>query len=225
MTATLKSLNYPKLLLVWFLNVTVFSGVLSGVLDVGDPESLRALFTAIEADPWAGWPYIGLLTLVSVFNGAFPRRVKEALVFWPAPRPGARAFSHFMHKDSTIDRKVLQAHFAPLPSDPDDQNFLWREWLAEFSNDPRVRSSYGPYLFARDWLVIAVATLVVAGPISLWFTVDVGRAFAYGAVLVCQCVIARWMARVQGEQFVMTVMSCKGSSLASHSRVGHNTGA
>ena len=33
MKVTLKSWNYPKLLLVWILNVTVFSGVVSGVLD------------------------------------------------------------------------------------------------------------------------------------------------------------------------------------------------
>ena len=225
MKATLKSWNYPKLLLVWILNVTVFSGVLSGDLDVRDLESLRALFSTIETDPWAGWPYIGLLTLVSVFNGAFPRRVKEALVFWPAPRPGSRAFSHFIFRDSTINRKVLQAHFAPLPSVPDEQNALWVGWLAELSNDPRVRSSYGPYLFARDWIVIAAATLVVAGPVSLWLAADVGRALAYGAVLVCQCVIARWVARVQGQQLVMTVLSCKGSSLASRSGESHNTGA
>ena len=225
MKPTLKSLNYPKLLLVWIANVTVFSGVLSGVLDVRDPESFRALFSVLDDDPWAGWPYIGLLTLITVFNGAFPRPVKEALVFWPAPRPGARAFSHFMYKDPTIDRKALQAHFAPLPSEPDDQNALWLEWLAEYSDDPRVRSSYGPYLFARDWMVIATATLVVGGPLSLWLAEDVGRALAYGAVLVCQCVIARWVARVQGEQFVMTVMSCKAASLASRSGARNGAGA
>ena len=225
MKVTLKTWNYPKLVLVWILNVAVFSGVVSGVLNIRDFESIGTLFSVIETDPWGRWPYICLLTLVSVFNGAFPRWFKEALVFWPALRPGSRAFSHFMHKDSTINRKVLQAHFAPFPTDPGEQNALWVGWLGEFSNDPRVRSSYGPYLFARDWMVIATATLVVAGPLSLWLAADLGRALAYGAVLLCQCAVARWVARVQGEQLVKTVMSCKGSSLASHSVENHNLSA
>ena len=213
MNVTLKTRNYPKLLVVWILNVAVFSGVLSGVLDVREPEFLGALFSKIESDPWAGLPYIGLLTLVSVFNAAFPRWVKEALVFWPASRPGSRAFSHFMFQDSTINRKALQAHFAPLPSVPDEQNALWAGWLNQFAEDARVRTAYGLYLFARDWLVIAVATLFIAGPVALWFAADVGRVLAYGAVLLSQCVVARWVARVQGEQLVLSVMSCKGSSL------------
>ena len=225
MKATLKFWNYPKLLLVWIVNVTVFSGVVSGVLDVGEIPSLGRLFSAIETDPWAGWPYLVLLTLVSVFNGAFPRRVKETLVFWPAPRPGARAFSHFISRDSTINRSALQARFAPFPSDPDEQNALWAGWLAEYADDPRVRSSYGPYLFARDWMVIATVTFALAAPVSLWLAADAGRALAYGAVLVCQCVIARWVARVQGEQLVMTVMSCKGSSLLSRSAESNGAGA
>ena len=130
------------------------------------------------------------LTFVSVFNGAFPRWFKEALVFWPAPRPGSRAFSHFMLRDSTIDRHALQTHFAPFPSDPDEQNALWAGWLNEFEDDARVRPAYGHYLFARDWTAIAVATLVLAGPLALWLAADVGRALAYGVVLLCQCAIA-----------------------------------
>ena len=81
MVFSLKTWNYPKLLIAWVLNVAVFSGVVSGVLDVRDLESLGVLLSEIETDPWAGWPYIGLLTLVSVFSGAFPRRVKEAFVW------------------------------------------------------------------------------------------------------------------------------------------------
>ena len=222
MKVTLKTWNYSKLVLVWILNVAVFSGVVSGVLNIRDFESIGTLFSVIETDPWGSWPYISLLTLASVFNWAFPRWFKEVLVFWPERRPGSRAFSHFVHKDSTINRKALQAHFAPFPTDPDEQNALWVGWLGEFSNDPRVRSSYGPYLFARDWMVIATATLVVAGPLSLWLAADVGRALAYGAALACQCAVARWVARVQSEQLVRSVMSCKSSSLALHSVENHN---
>ena len=181
----------------------------SGVLIDRDLESIAALFSVIETDPWGHWPYISLLTVVSVFNGAFPRWFKESLVFWPALRRFS-CFSHFMHKDSTIDWKTLQAHFGPFPTDSDEQNALWVGWLGEFSNDPRVLSSYGQYLFARDWMVISTATLVVAGPLSLWLSAETGRALAYGVVLVCQCAVARWVARVQGEQLVKTVMSCKG---------------
>ena len=219
---SLKAWNVPKLLVIWVINIAVFSGVVSSALDVRDLESVGSLLSEIETDPWASWPYIGLLTLVSVFNGLFPRWLKETLVFWPSPRPGSRAFSHFMYQDSTIDRNALQAHFSPLPSDPDEQNAIWAGWLNEFAEDPRVRSSYGLYLFGRDWMVIAVATLVFAGPISLWLAVDVERVLAYGAVLVCQYAVARWVARVQGEQLVMSVMSCKGSSLRPRSSNNNN---
>ena len=226
MKVSLKARNLPRLCTAWLLNVAVFSGIVAGAFDVRDLEALRALWSEIGTDRWAGWPYAALLTFVTVFNGAFPRWFKEGLVFWPAPRPGSRAFSHFMLRDSTIDRKALQAHFAPFPSDPDEQNALWAGWLNEFEDDARVRPAYGLYLFARDWLVISVATLVLAGPLALWLSADFGRALAYGAVLLCQCGIALWVARVQGEQLVMSVMSCKGSSLASRtSDVKNNNGA
>ena len=122
MEISLKARNVPKLLVVWALNVAVFSGVVTGILDVRDVGALQALLSEAANDLGAGWPYVGLLTVVSIFNGAVPRLVKERLVFWPSPRPGSRAFSHFMHKDSTINRKALQEHFGPLPSDPDEQN-------------------------------------------------------------------------------------------------------
>ena len=89
-----------------------------------------------------------------------------------------------MLKDSTINRKALEAHFGPFPSESDEQNALWAGWLAEFANDARVRPSYGLYLFARDWMVIAVATLAVAGPLALWFAEDAGRALSYGVSAV-----------------------------------------
>ena len=122
MKISLKARNVPKLLVVWTLNVAVFSGVIADVLDVRDVEALRSLFSEVAADPGAGWSYCALLTVVSIFNGAVPRLVKERLVFWPAPRPGSRAFNHFMLKDSTINRTALQLHFCPLPSDPDEQS-------------------------------------------------------------------------------------------------------
>ena len=217
MKISLKARNVPKLLVVWTLNVAVFSGVVTGVLDVRDVEALRVLLSEVATDPGAGLPYAGLLTVVSIFNGAVPRLVKERLVFWPAPRPGSRAFSHFMLKDSTINRKALQEHFDPLPSDPDEQNGLWAGWLHEFENDSRVRPAYGLYLFARDWTTASVTTLVFASPIAIWLAKDPERAFWYAAVLLGQCAFARWLARVQGEQLVMSVMSCKGSSLVTRS--------
>ena len=217
MKISLKARNVPKLLVVWTLNVAVFSGVVAGVLDVRDGEALRALFSEVAVDPGVGWPYGGLLTVVSIFNGAVPRLVKERLVFWPAPRPGSRAFNHFMLKDSTINRKALQQHFGPLPSDPNEQNALWAGWLNEFEDDARVRPTYGLYLFARDWTTVAMATLVLASPIALWLAEDAERAFWYAAILLGQCAFARWVARVQGEQLVMSVLSCKGSSLSTRS--------
>ena len=214
MNISLKTRNTPKLLVVWVLNVVTFSGVAMDVLDVRDVESMRALLLEVANNPGAGWPYIGLLTVVSVFNGAFSRPVKERLVFWPAPRPGSRAFSHFMLSDSTIDKKVLGERFGPLPTDPDEQNALWARWLNEFADDPRVRPAYSLYLFARDWTVVAATTLVLATPLSLYLAEDTGRALAYGAILLCQFAIARQVARVQGEQLVMSVLTCKGSSVA-----------
>ena len=217
MKISLKTRNVPKLFVVWVLNATVFSGVVTGILDVRDIEALQVLLSEVVKDPGAGWPYAGLLTVVSIFNGAVPRPVKEHLVFWPAARPGSRAFSHFMLKDSTINKEALQGHFDPLPADPDEQNALWAGWLNEFADDARVRPAYGLYLFARDWMAIAAVTLVLAGPVALWLSEDAERAFSYAALLFGQCVLARWVAHVQGEQLVMSVMSCKGSSLGSRS--------
>ena len=167
MKVSLKARNLPRLLVVWVLNVVVFSGVLTGVLDIQDVEALRPLLAEVAEDPGAGWPYAGLLTLVTIFNGAIPRPLKERFVFWPASRPGSRAFSHFMLRDSTINRASLQEHFDPLPSLPDEQNALWAGWLHEFEDDARVRPTYGLYLFARDWTAVAVATLILAAPLAL----------------------------------------------------------
>ena len=217
MKFSLKARNVPKLAVVWLLNVTVFSGVVTGVLDVRDVEALRALVSELAKDPWSGLPYAGVLTCVSIFNGMLRRPLKERLVFWPDSRPGCRAFSQLMFKDSTIDRKALEEHFGPLPTEPDDQNALWLPWLHEFEDDARVRPPYGWYLFARDWMAISVVTLLLASPLALWFAEDPGRAIWYGVVLLGQCAIARRFARVQGEQFVMSVLSCKASSLVSRS--------
>ena len=70
-------------------------------------------------------------------------------------------------------------------------------------------------LFARDWTMISVTTVVLAGPLALWLAQDAARTLSYGAFLLCQCALALWVARVQGEELVMSVLSCKGSSLAS----------
>ena len=118
-----------------------------------------------------------------------------------------------MLKESTIDRKALQKHFGPLPSEPDEQNALWVKWLNEFSDDIRVESTYGMYLFTRDWTTIAAITLAVATPVALWLSDDTVGALSYGGFVLLQYTFAAWVARVQGEQLVMSVMSCKGTSL------------
>lgn len=210
MKISLNARNLPRLLFVWLLNVSVFSGL----LEIQEFATTQALLADLANDPGAGLPYAGLLTLVAVFNGAFPRPLKEHLVFWPASRPGSRAFSHFMFKDSTIDRTSLQRRFDPLPTLPDEQNALWAGWLNQFEDDARVRPTYRLYLFARDWTVVAVATLILAAPLALWFADDTTRALWYGAALLVQIAFARWLARVQGNQLVMSVMSCKASSLS-----------
>ena len=219
MEISLKTRNLPKLFFVWALNVAVLWGVLTGAPDVLDIDSLRVLLSELADDPAAGWPYAGLLTAVSIFNGMIPRSAKERLVFWPARRPGSRAFSHFMLKDSTINRSAIREYYGPLPSDPDEQNALWAGWLHEFENDARVRPAYGLYLFGRDWMIVAVTTLVIASPIAILLSNDTERALYYAVVLLGQCAFARQLARVQGEQLVMSVMSCKSSSLTVRSGV------
>ena len=195
-------------------------GVLTGVPDVLDIDSLGGLLSELAEDAAAGWPYAGLLTVVSIFNGMVPRSAKERLVFWPGLRPGARAFSHFMLKDSTINRRAIREYYGPLPSDPGEQNALWAAWLHEFQNDVRVRPAYGLYLFGRDWMTVAVTTLAIASPIAVWLSDDTERALYYAVVLLGQCAFARQLARVQGEQLVMSVMSCKSSSLTVRSGEG-----
>ena len=217
MKISLKARNVPKLLFIWALNIAVFSGVVTGSIDVRDVEGVTELLSDVANDSRAGWLYAGLLTLVSIFNGAVPRPVKERLVFWPAPRPGSRAFSHFVFKDSTINRTALQQHFRPLPSDPDEQNALWAGWLHDFEDDARVRPAYGLYLLTRDWTTISAMTLVAASLIALWLADDAEWVLWCAVFLLGQLAFARWVARVQGEQLVMSVMSCKGSSLSARS--------
>ena len=45
MRISLKVRNVPKLLVVWVLNATVFSGVVTGILDVRDIEALQVLLS------------------------------------------------------------------------------------------------------------------------------------------------------------------------------------
>ena len=212
MKVSLKARNVPKLAAVLAFNVAVFSGVVEGILDVGDLEALRSLVSKVVSDG-DGWPYAALLTAVSIFNGMVPRPLKERLVFWTKPRPGCRAFSYFLDRDSTINAKVLREHFDPLPSAPEEQNGLWVEWLHEFEDDARVRPTYGLYLFARDWATIAAFTLGLGGPIGFWMAADATPVLWYTGVLALQYVLARWLAVVQGEQLVMSVMSCMASRL------------
>ena len=209
-----KTRNVPKLLAVWVFNVVLFLGIIGGSWDFGIGGIPQALRSYTVADFKEKLPFLGLLTLVAVFNGVFPRSVKECLVFWPDGRPGERAFSHFMLKDSTIDKKVLQTHFGPLPSASDEQNALWVTWLHEFDNDARIRSPYELYLFARDWTIIAAAILILATPMAFWFSKATVLSFLYVAILVVQCLLARQVARVQGEQLVKSVMVLKGSSVS-----------
>ena len=218
MKISLKTKNLPKLLIVWVVNIAFFSGIVTGALDLWNVEALRSLAAGLAQDPGAGWPYVGLVTIVSVFNGSVPRSVKERLVFWTKLRPGSRAFSELMLKDSTIDRKALSKHFGPLPTDPDEQNALWVKWLNEYSDDIRVAPTYGMYLFTRDWTTIAATSLAIATPLALLISDNTIQALAYAGFLLLQYVVAAWVARVQGEQLVMSVMSCKGTSLNSQPR-------
>ena len=211
---SMRARNAPKLLGIWGFNVAVFWGVATGALSVSDVDALLALLSEVPQDLWVAGPFAGFLTLFTVINNAVPRPAKERLVFWSKPRPGCRAFSHFMFQDSAIDRKALEVHFAPLPSEPDEQNALWVKWLHEFENDHKVRPAYRLYLLMRDWATVAVVTLAVAGPLALWFAEGTKTALSYAAFLLTQYFLARWVARVQGERMIMAVMSCKGASLS-----------
>ena len=214
MKVSLKASNVPRLLFVWVVNVTALWATVEGALVADNLQHLQNLIAGVTADPGSSWPYLGLVTVVTIFNGAIPRNTKEFLVFWPKPRPGARAFSHFMDRDSTINAKALREQFGPLPTGPWEQNALWAGWLNQFENDQRVRPTYRLYLFARDWTAIATATLLLALPVAVWFTDDAASVLCYGALLVAQFALSRWLAHVQGERLVMSVLSSKTSSLA-----------
>ena len=214
-TVGLKAWNVPKLAAVWALNVVLFWLAVTDV--VGDEDFLERLRVAVS-----GWGsvlahtalYAALHALVVAFNGLFARPVKECLVFWPASRPGARAFSHFLHQDSTIDRSTLEERFAPFPSGPKEQNALWVQWLHELEGLDRIRSAYAAYLFGRDWMIIAVVTLVGGSAMALLVAANATQVPWYILVLVLQCVLVRRLARVQGEQLVLSVLASKASSLA-----------
>ena len=102
---------------------------------------------------------------------------------------------------------------------------FWAAWLNEFADDARVGPAYGLYLFARDWTVVAAFLLIVAAPAALWFSEEAKGVLWYPVALLVQCVLARWLAHVQGEQLVMSGLSCKGSSFVSHTIENDNTGA
>ena len=56
-----------------------YLGIVTGLLHVRDVEPMRTYPLEVAKNPGAKWSYIGLLTVVSVFNGAFSRTVKERL--------------------------------------------------------------------------------------------------------------------------------------------------
>ena len=60
-------------------------------------------------------------------------------------------------------------------------------------------------------------TLIAASPIAFWLARDAEWVFWYAVFLLGQLAFARWVARVQGEQLVMSVMSSKASSLGPRS--------
>ena len=131
----------------------------------------------------------------------------------------------YLAHPETLKHRPCRSHavnvtmpFGPLPTDPDEQNALWVKWLNEFSDDIRVVSTYGMYLFTRDWTAISATTLCIATPVALWVSDDTIQALSYAGFLLLQYVFAAWVARVQGDQLVMSVMSCKGTSLNSRPR-------
>ena len=196
MQISLKARNSPKLAGVWIGNILLFLVLMVDGWFSSHLADILSL-SLIEC-----WPYAGFLAAVSVFNGLVPRRVKERIIFWKRPRPGSRAFSHYMNKDSTIDKLSIREKFDPLPVIPDQQNALWAGWLHEFENDARVRHTYGMYLFARDWSLITVAALFVGSPFALVLSGDFVRTLLLIGILVCQYFTAIWLANVQSEQLV-----------------------
>ena len=214
-----KTVNTPKLLAFWFVNIAIFSVVSTAELGVQSwSEILRSITTGYSLLDIAQWVSIAsIIMLASIFNLGVPRAWKEKLVFCTQPRPGERAFSDLIKQDSTIDRKAIEAAFDPLPTDPGEQNRLWVRWLHEFDQDVRVKDVYKKYLWTRDCTAKAIAVIICGNVAVLFAATCYYNSFLYFGITFLQYFCIRLAAKNQGEQLVKTVLVCKAVALKSNS--------
>lgn len=208
-----KAQNKINLLFVCFFNISFFLIVTEIQINFRFTDSLKSLWSDLPEKFVDLSPFYAVLLMMTVISGMFSRNLKECLVFWSEGRPGERAFSHFMLKDSTINVKVLSQYFHPLPTEPFEQNALWYSWLHEFDMEPRIRQVYKSYLFAREWTLFAAFILITSTPIVILLSIPLKNILLCLTILIGQYFIIRFVARVQGEQLVKSVMSRKASSL------------
>jgi len=210
---SLNSATMRNLLLVGVINMVLFVALGLENLEFINGDLTQVLSSVSASIKASGLIYAILMVPIHLCIGVFPRSFKEWLVFSPQPRPGSRAFSHYMSRDSAIDEKALNEKLGPFPDVPNDQNALWVSWLHEFDGELRIRSAYSRYLVARDWAVIAAVLLILGSPLAYVVYATKSQAIWYIVTLLVQFILTRQAARVQGAQLVKSVLVRKGTSL------------
>ena len=86
------------------------------------------------------------------------------------PLPGSFAFSRYAERDTRIDLSALRRIVHPWPIEPRDQNTQWYRLYKSVEVEPAVTNAHRHFLLARDYSSIAFLMLLMAGPLSVWYS-------------------------------------------------------
>ncbi|MBD7952986.1 hypothetical protein H9654_02110 [Stenotrophomonas sp. Sa5BUN4] len=149
------------------------------------------------------------IAFTSIVNAQLNSLHKARIVFWrwTHPLPGTRVFTELAPDDPRIDLDSLNAHLAPLPVEPRQQNSLWYRLYQEQQDTAAVSHLDRNWLFARDYccvIALLAPILIVAG---LWQLPSLNVYASLVGLLVFQFLVARQAAKNYAERFVTTVVA------------------
>lgn len=204
---SLKDANRISLYGLVILNAVLFVGIVqSGSL-------LAGTFTISWSSLTGALPAGAIAALVGLLNAQVSALNKARLVFgrWRHPLPGSEAFTKHLRADPRIRAERLEQLFGPLPSDPQDQNSLWYEFLKSVETEPAVWQAHREFLFARDYSFLSLLMLLTFGTGGFFLISTLQVSLIYAALLVLQSLLTIRAARSYGRRLVTSVLALKAA--------------
>jgi hypothetical protein len=173
-------------------------------------ESLEASFgkitdKIIESIVLSALFYIGTV----VICGLLSSNLKYILIFWrwQNPLPGTRAFTHLMSKDPRIDTKILEERYAPLPTDPTDQNRLWYKLYKKHERDKSVLEAQKHFLLTRELNSVSFLSLFILGVAGYFIFSNQQLWMIYLIGLLATFLVTAIAARNYGSRFATNILA------------------